>query len=157
MRKLILSAVFVMALGANAQSLERQVIGSTGGSFSGAVQVDWTVGETVIATATAGSVILTQGFQQPPAVPNAVKNINVNSNVTAYPNPSGSLVNVEWKNTAFTGSLALYDATGRMVWNSSLSKISATQIDLSTFAPGVYTLQLLGSDNQTSVLRLTRI
>lgn len=50
----------------NAQSIERQVIGSAGNTLSnGTVTVDFTVGELAVSTITDGTTTLSQGFQQP--------------------------------------------------------------------------------------------
>lgn len=64
MKRLFFLCLFGVAL-SQAQSLERQVIGSSGTSFSNATaQVDFTVGELVVTTITDGTTELTQGFQQ---------------------------------------------------------------------------------------------
>ena len=64
MKKLFFLCLFSTAL-VQAQSLERQVIGSTGTSFSNAsAQMDFTVGELAVTTITDGTTELTQGFHQ---------------------------------------------------------------------------------------------
>ena len=64
MRKLLLIALISSAF-ASAQSLERQVIGSSGTSFSNATaQLDFTVGELAVTTLSNGTNDLTQGFHQ---------------------------------------------------------------------------------------------
>lgn len=64
MKKLLFLCVLSVAL-TQAQSLERQVIGSSGTSFSNAsAQIDFTVGELVVTTITDGTNELTQGFHQ---------------------------------------------------------------------------------------------
>lgn len=161
MNKSIKSTLFIAIAAlsctwANAQSIERQVIGSCGGSFSGGFQVDWTAGETVTATASGGSTILTQGFQQPPQAVNAVKTV-VTSGLLAFPNPTNNLVTVEWKDQIFSGSLSVFDASGREVMNKKLSAVSNYQLDLTTMAPGVYNLKLLGEDRKISIVRITKI
>lgn len=157
MKKLFLLGFSLFALSASAQSIERQVIGSTGGNFTGSIQLDWTVGEVVINTATAGSVILTQGFQQPPAAVNSIKSLQKISDVIVSPNPTDGFIKVEWKTTVFTGNLTIYDATGRVVWNSHQQAIKSTPIDISKLSPGIYNLQISGTDNQISVQRITKI
>jgi len=63
---LIFNAYFLMSLAMYGQSQPQQVIASSGGSgSSGDVSMGWTLGETVIATFSTGSAILTQGFHQP--------------------------------------------------------------------------------------------
>lgn len=75
MKKLLYLLTF-FTLGANAQvTLERQVIGSTGGYTTGTnITLSSTVGEPVVQTLFSVNNILTQGFQQP--------NNNVDSLVT---------------------------------------------------------------------------
>lgn len=65
MMKKILFATLLASMMVNAQSLERQVIGSSGTSFSNATaQLDFTVGELAVSTLSNGSNDLTQGFHQ---------------------------------------------------------------------------------------------
>lgn len=158
MKQIILTVLLLSAgYAVQAQSIERQVIGSAGGSYSGSFQVDWTAGETVTTTASAGSVILTQGFQQPASSTSGVKTVSSSNNVTVYPNPTGATVNVAWTGTSFSGTMELYDANGRLVFTGSETAASKAVIDLSAQAPGIYTLRLTGSDAQVSVHRITRL
>ncbi|WP_299886064.1 hemagglutinin protein [uncultured Lacinutrix sp.] len=56
----LLTAVFAFG-----QSIERQVIGSSGSTLSnGSVSIDFTVGELVVTTISDGTTTLTQGFHQ---------------------------------------------------------------------------------------------
>jgi hypothetical protein len=65
MKKKLYFLSLLIGMSLQAQSIERQVIGSSGTSFSNAsVQLDFTVGELVVSTLTDGSTILTQGFHQ---------------------------------------------------------------------------------------------
>ncbi|NOX48048.1 MAG: hypothetical protein GXO89_13825 [Chlorobi bacterium] len=63
----ILSIVFLAStLLSNAQSIDRQVLSSSGDYFEGPnSSISWTVGEIATETLTNGNYILTQGFQQP--------------------------------------------------------------------------------------------
>ena len=139
-----------------AQSLERQVIGSVGGSFSGAFQVDWTVGETVIQTASGGSSILTQGFHQPPDLPNAVKPIAAMQGISAFPNPTGGMLNLTSLTSTGDASVFITDMSGKavnkLIWNTA----SPAQIDLGHCAPGVYNIQV-HSGGKLAVFKITRI
>jgi hypothetical protein len=54
------------ALFCSAQSIEREVVASSGDYFEGAgISLSWTLGEIATETYTSGNTILTQGFQQP--------------------------------------------------------------------------------------------
>ncbi|PHS03672.1 MAG: hemagglutinin protein [Kordia sp.] len=62
---LILILVLFFIENTKAQSIERQVIGSSGTTLSNAsVNLDFTVGELAVTTMSNGSIILTQGFHQ---------------------------------------------------------------------------------------------
>ncbi|MGD1845064.1 MAG: gliding motility-associated C-terminal domain-containing protein [Salibacteraceae bacterium] len=64
---LLVVACWMMDLSVNAQTLERQVVGSAGGfDATGAGSISYTVGETEVRTVGLGGLFqLTQGFQQP--------------------------------------------------------------------------------------------
>lgn len=53
--------------GLNAQTMERQVAATGGGTASAGngIQIDYTIGESVIAPLSGAGLLLTQGFQQP--------------------------------------------------------------------------------------------
>jgi hypothetical protein len=157
MKKLFYIGIFAFAGTLSAQSVERSVIGSLGSSFNGSIQADYTVGEVVVNTGSNGSVMLTQGFHQPPNAANAVKAIKVNGNLTVFPNPTNSVLNLVFKNQLFTGTAALYDATGRVVWSVNYNAFEKDTIDLSNFATGVYTLQLQENGKPANVIRITRL
>jgi len=67
MKTLILTIVFLVgALICSAQSIERDVVASSGDYYEGAnISLSWTLGEIAVETYDNGSNILTQGFQQP--------------------------------------------------------------------------------------------
>ena len=66
MKTQILTTLFVVATSlCFSQSIERDVVASSGDYFEGAnVSLSWTLGEIATETYTAGNIILTQGFQQ---------------------------------------------------------------------------------------------
>jgi len=91
----IATFVFITSL-CNAQSLERQAIGSTGGYAEAAnVTTSFTVGEAVTTTQTAGTIILTQGFQQSESNSVGIEDLTQNIRVMAYPNPTTAKIFVE--------------------------------------------------------------
>jgi hypothetical protein len=148
----------------NAQSIERSVIGSAGGYASaGSVQLSWTAGETVTATATAGSVMLTQGFQQAEQTPNSVTPIDLSSVIRLYPNPSAGIFQLGYKtnspSNASDFSAHVFDATGKMVANISRIDLASgsSDLDLSALPGGMYTLRMLSNQNAAGTFKLTII
>jgi len=62
----LFSMVLITATAGFSQSIERDVVASSGDYFEGAnASLSWTLGEIAVETYTAGNNILTQGFQQP--------------------------------------------------------------------------------------------
>lgn len=117
-QKLILFALFITgSTGLFAQTIERQVIGSTGGySAQSNVSASFTVGETVTKTATAGTIILTQGFQQTDVQTVGIEDVSNNIKVSAYPNPTTGKVTVEvHTGEANTFNLMVYNSLGQVV------------------------------------------
>jgi hypothetical protein len=90
---IILSVSFAVYV--HGQQLAPWVIASTGGfSSNGTNSVSYTVGEmTMVQTFSAGSAILTQGFQQPNDLFTGLRDIESDNSLTIYPNPT---IDVLW-------------------------------------------------------------
>ncbi|WP_452599660.1 hemagglutinin protein [Pontimicrobium sp. MEBiC01747] len=64
-KNIVRLGILLLAFQMNAQSIERQVIGSAGTTLTnGTVSLDFTVGELAVSTITDGTTTLTQGFHQ---------------------------------------------------------------------------------------------
>lgn len=131
-------------------SLDRQVIGSTGNfSTVSTVSLSSTVGEAVVATAVSGSIVLTQGFQQPDGTTSVgiADDLRLLVRYTIAPNPTQDIVRVELTtDKPITISLLLMDVRGRRVpvpeQEVQVNGTESTEIDLGPLADGVYTLAL---------------
>lgn len=65
MKSILVILCFYIVLSVDAQSLGRQVVGSTGTTLTnGAVTVNFTVGETIVGSISDGTTVLSQGFHQ---------------------------------------------------------------------------------------------
>jgi hypothetical protein len=65
LKKIVCFGLLIAASQFNAQTIERQVIGSAGTTLTnGTVSLDFTVGELVVSTISDGTTTLTQGFHQ---------------------------------------------------------------------------------------------
>jgi hypothetical protein len=162
-KKLILSLFVLAALGSWAQMVKPFAVNSTGGSATlGGNIYDWSFAEmTIVNTATASNLIVTQGLLQPidpnvgtdefPLIPEGVK---------VYPSPTIDLLNLE---TSFnlTGRLKyqLMDMAGKVVTGDDLTVVKGntlTTLSLAAYPPGEYLLQVVflsqtgnGNYNQT--------
>jgi hypothetical protein len=149
-----------------AQSLERQVIGSAGiyqtaawGSLSA------TTGECITNTFSASSVVLTQGFQQP--LPSDLMVYNVPSNnisIEVFPNPASDLINVaiNTNDPDKHYSVTLFDLPGQLLKLPCQNFSSGTTIrltfDLRPIANGTYLIQINDERNvQVKTIKFIKI
>jgi hypothetical protein len=125
----------------SAQSLSPQVIASAGNSFSTAsARIEFTIGEVVTSSLTAGGNTLTQGFHQPEIHFASFENYTNDYVFTLYPNPTEQFVTVE-STKRDDMQVHVYDALGQAIQVSSVFQEKIT-IDLQTLAAGNYVLMI---------------
>ncbi len=97
MRKLIFMVVaMAMTSMAISQTASPELVSSSGDSFSNATyQLDWSIGECVTATHSAGDYVITQGFHQNTYVITAVEDLRPEIEMTVYPNPTNDIVSLK--------------------------------------------------------------
>ncbi len=118
MKKVLLILFLLAANLVQAQSLTPTVVASTGNfKVTGGFSLSSTVGEPVTTTATAGSFILTQGFQQQTLKGVSVQDVNLgNLDIKVFPNPAAEEVNVLiFSPNASTTMVKLFDVLGREI------------------------------------------
>jgi hypothetical protein len=144
-------------------SLERQVVAS-GGSYSTGTNISLsaTVGEAAAVTLTSGTIVLTQGFQQPDMNPSTGidDQVSILVDYMVFPNPTaGSLTLRLESETPVSFQLEVVDAAGRIVWFPSepirVSGRTDTEVDLSGFATGTYLFVL--RDTQSGYVETLRV
>ena len=165
MKKKVLVLVFVVTglAGSYAQSIERQVIGSSGGYSSQTnVSASYTVGEAVVQTATAGTIVLTQGFQQPDNQSVGIVDVANNIKISAYPNPTTDKVIVEINAEAESQfSFQVYNALGQLVLlPASLQQtdsVTVHQFDFSLLSPANYFIAINSNNlHFTKTIQITK-
>jgi hypothetical protein len=152
---LILVPVFIgIALASEAQSLSPFVVSTSGGFYSnGTAQLSFTTGEmTMVQTFTAGSNILTQGFQQPFDFGVFIaEHENFPFSFEVFPNPGSGNFNlaIESKN-AVHADVIVYDAIGKVILKKQFALNSGSQIlplSLLEYSEGMYHLEFVTTDN----------
>jgi hypothetical protein len=74
--------------------------------------------------------------------PTAVNNITMANDITIYPNPATSSINIVNKTVGSnTLKVVMYNAVGQQVWKGTL--LAQTQIETSAFARGTYMIQVI--------------
>lgn len=74
----------------------------------------------------------------------------VENNFNIYPNPASSYINIKSEMTG-KGDVEIYDMTGRLVKNVSVSDLSNATIDLSDIEKGIYLININGKKEKVVV------
>lgn len=150
-------------LPAQITNLDHQVIATTGSSHA---ELSSTVGEVVVQTVQSGSVVLSQGFQQPDGLPLVFSGILfpklLEVDYQLYPNPAQHHINLVLTAPEFLElHLKVMDISGRQVIGNQTLRVSGshhTELDVSALAEGEYVLHLVDTDgNLAKAIRFRRV
>lgn len=139
--------LFLMIVGSicQAQSLDRFVIGTTGGqATSASYQLEFTAGESVVGTVETGTLILNQGFNQTnPPYNTAIEPAPIDVSYRLFPNPTTDWINVELIMSEAVGvTVSFTDLNGRSIPVAAQSWAPSTIVegrwDLSGLPTGMY-------------------
>lgn len=163
MKRLVITALAFAPLSIFAQSAERQVIASTGGTASASnVQISYTVGETVTATGSASNIIITQGFQQSDMEVVGVEELDNGLSVNVYPNPATDNVTIDIETTSMLNlNATVYDMLGQRT-GVSLSNVNVNgrirkNLDLSNLASGQYLISFTDENATLGTVRIQKV
>lgn len=170
MKQFILSLAACLTLGfaANAQTLERQVVASSGEYLTNPninLTLSCTVGEPIVTTLEDIKLILTQGFQQPLEndILGAVDYTTADWHIKAYPNPFTDVVNVEISSDqASEFSINITNLLGQNFGGEYLAHHypgkNVYQLNTSTLAQGLYVITVASKDGKlTKSFKITNI
>ena len=146
-------ALVLFSLFATIYVSAQEVVATQGDSYSNATaNIDFTIGEVIIATGTDGTNDLTQGFHQTNWNFVGLEDFAPNYEATIFPNPTEDVLNIRtsaFENVTYT----LYDAQGKLVLQDILSA-EQTPIQVSQLATGAYSLTL---NNDTQNLKTFKL
>jgi len=160
----ILFGFLLVPLAAEAQITLAPTVIASGGGYHEAdnISLSWTLGEVAVTTLTGGSMILTQGFQQPFDIGVGIGTEEMNWNIAVYPNPVEDELRIRFgieKPGDFL--IELQDVTGRVLTQEQHKQIlpgEILQLNTSGYREGVYFLKLSTPDrNQVKVLSIRKL
>ncbi len=135
-----------------AQTLTPTVVSPGGGiDKTETVQVEWTVGESAIATISTVDNIYTEGFHQPAlrVVAEAAANASLSSlyEINVAPNPVASILTVSIRSEE-SGKvfLSLSDLNGKKLSVAETAAVGSKEIDMTALAAGLYILHVYDHD-----------
>jgi len=72
-----------------------------------------------------------------------------------YPNPTSSILNIQSKLNNKISEVSVYDLLGKQLLNTKMA-VSATEIDMSSYSPGLYLLEVVSENNQKSIHKIIK-
>jgi hypothetical protein len=146
---LLIALFFVFT--ASSQSLERQVVASTGASTNNGIFLEYTIGEAVIGTFSNANAGLNQGFHQTGLNGIGINDFDALTGLTIFPNPVISELNVDFGNNQDANDycLRLYSLTGVVLGEIKSGEAESCEkvvvLDVAMLPASGYVLQLINS------------
>ena len=143
MKKALFICLFlVVFLHVKAQTVAPELVSTAGDSFSNTnYQLDWSIGESITATHSNGTNVLTQGFHQNTyEVLLLVDDFQTAIDISVYPNPTTNFININVGDAAFQQmQYTITDYVGKTIKKANLNT-DTEQISFANYANGTYFL-----------------
>jgi hypothetical protein len=135
----------------HSQSVGPEVVATAGDHFTGTqAQMSWTLGEPLIMTFSNENAVLTQGFHQTSLTITSLNDLEPDFLVRVFPNPTTASIQVEAPEAKTSFSLELFDLAGKPLRRlPAEAPVEVRTLDLSTYPPGLYLLQLRSEAGKT--------
>ena len=146
---LILFLVGVMELQA------QEAIPASGGSGGSA---SYSIGQTVYTTITGNNGTVVQGVQQPYeiSVVNGLEELNINLNVSTYPNPTNDFLILKIENYDKENlSYQLFDINGKLFENKKITN-TETSITMNNLIPSTYYLKVIEGNKKLKTFKIIK-
>jgi len=144
----------------DAQTLYPEVMSSFGGfAQNNSGIITYTAGEPLFETISSGNGILTQGFNQTIMVTYAATGVLLipDLRLAAYPNPTIDMVQVMVDNTSgYVLTILMTDIKGNLLYRDT-HVTTNSQIDLGSYATGVYVLSILYNNQIVRTFKIQKI
>ena len=148
----LLMAVVGFTSFAWSQNVDQHVLGSAGGVDQNDKYIlEWTAGEAAVQTVTHTTGINTEGFHQSTIKVLSVQSLNTNSNlnISVYPNPVSSTLNVQIKSDENSELLlSLTDINGKKIAVTKANSVNdLKELDMTNLVAGIYLLHVSNSSD----------
>ena len=141
---------------ATAQSIQRQVISSSGNTVNEGKQiVRQTIGQPYQTLSTYNNEVLYRpGFQQPIFRMEAIQS---SFSINVFPNPASFFLNLSSDKLLDNVKITIHDELGRLIYETELSDFTKYQVACNAWANGAYFLNVTNNDKfYTSKIILQR-
>lgn len=135
------------------------VIGSGGDTWvQDNYNLSFTIGELAISTFSEGEIIFTQGFHQENYVITQIDDYIKDISVSIFPNPTQDIINIKGDLGNQKASLYIKDTKGSVLYSLlDFTGNQTQQINLNSFAQGVYFLEIISESQNKTVFQIQKI
>jgi len=153
-------SIFILLLGltfsGNAQSIQRQTIASVGSSnLSGNILIRQTIGQPY---STKGQTVDKKsyhpGFQQSSIFKIEKIKTNLKLEITIFPNPTVSTVNILCPEIIKNAKIKVVDASGKLIFFKQIEGFQSYQLNCDTWMNGIYFIKVSDSNNKSNLSKL---
>jgi len=128
----------IMTSLATSQTASPELVSSAGDSFNNtSYQLDWSIGECITATHSAGSYVITQGLHQSSYDIATEIDLAQDINITVYPNPTSDLISLSGFQTLSGLHVRITDINGKVLQQAEVTN-ETEQLNFSNYAAGTY-------------------
>ena len=156
MKKIYTSILSIFTTLTFAQTNTLQVIGSAGNTATnGNAQLNWTIGEPIVNTATSTNNVLTQGFNQGLLLITAIDDLK-NTSITIQPNPTSdfAIIKLEDQNLS-NAQYILTDINGKVIQQNKIEN-KQTSVSLQDLANATYFIQVLTNNQKAKTFKVIK-
>jgi hypothetical protein len=142
MKQLFTTLFILIYFLAHAQTIEREVVSTSGNFYSNSAgQLSTTLGEPIISTTSSGTNELTQGFQQTKTTVTSIEDYQTDFEMNVYPNPVSEYIIIKIEKIKEDINFTIYTIEGKIIINNQLKELE-TKLDIGGFAKGSYFLNI---------------
>lgn len=138
-------------------SFGQQSINTAGGDIITSAQgtVSYSIGQVSTNYISNGSNI-NEGVQQPYEFFNvlSIQNLELEKLFEIFPNPTAGMIYLKSKDI-MDANIDIFDESGRLILSEHQKNMLQSQIDLTSFARGVYSIKISGA-NSTQIIKIIK-
>jgi hypothetical protein len=156
MKKIYTSILTIFTTLTFAQTNTLQVVGSAGNSTtSGNAQLNWTIGEPIVNTATSTNNVLTQGFNQGLLLITAIDDLK-NTSITIQPNPTSDFAIIKLDDPNLSNAqYTLTDINGKVIQQNKIEN-KQTSVSFQDLANATYFIQVLTNNQKSKTFKIIK-
>lgn len=156
MKKILFILAVVTGLVGNTQTIEREVVASSGDFYSNnSAELSVTIGEPVTETAIGTTNQLTQGFHQTNVLITSITNYSSDLELQLFPNPSANYITIRMPKLIEELNYSILDLKGKIIVDGQLIS-KETRLNVKNYPVGVYFITITNKQQQLKSYKLVK-